>query len=139
MEFTLEVWSSTEHVEAPALMRVSLDEAAVQRILEMQRVAVAHDFDSVSVRSHAPEYGYDNGKGEFESVEERRATDPSVEDWRTECNEMVVTSSGSVYWQCYEKYSEARFCSDWVGITELVGSGGAPEALVPTPIRPTMN
>jgi len=139
MEFTLEVWSSDEYVSAPALMRVSLDEAAVARIIEMQRVAIDHGLDSVSVRSYLPEYGYANEEGEFESVEARQATDPSAEGWRTECNKMTVTRDGSVYWECNERYSEALLVSDWLSITEL--SGRAPEsgALVPTPIRPTMN
>ncbi len=139
MEFTLEVWSSNEYVSGPALMRVSLDEATVQRIMEMQQVAIDHKFDSVSQRCYLPEYGYDSGDGEFESVGERRTTDPSAEDWRTECNEMVVTACGSVYWQCYEKYSEARLCSEWLAITELVGGGAATDAVVSTPLRPTMN
>ena len=139
MEFTLDVWSSNEFIGAPALMRVSLDETAVARIIEMQRVAIAHEFDSVSVRSYLPEYGYANEAGEFESVEARQATDPSAEGWRTECNKMTVTREGSVYWECNEKYSEALLVSDWLSITELSGRDPASDALVPTPIRPTMN
>lgn len=139
MEFTLEVWCSNEFVSSPPLVRVSLDEATVARITEMQRVAIAHNLDSVSVRSYLPEYGYANDEGEFESVEARQATDPSAEGWRTECDTMTVTREGSVYWECNEKYSEARLCSDWLSITELSGGGPARDALVPTPIRPIMN
>ena len=139
MEFTLEVWSSNEFIGGPAMMRVSLDEATVARITEMQRVAVDHDLDSVSVRSYLPEYGYANEEGEFESVEARQATDPSAEGWRTECNKMTVTREGSVYWECNEKYSEALLVSDWLSIQEITAGGTAAQALVPTPIRPTMN
>lgn len=139
MEFTLEVWCSNEFVSSPPLVRVSLDEATVARINEMRAVAIAHNLDSVSVRSYLPEYGYANDEGEFESVEARQATDPSAEGWRTECDTMTVTREGSVYWECNEKYSEALLVSDWLSITELSGRDPASDALVPTPIRPTMN
>jgi hypothetical protein len=139
MEFTLEIWSSNEFISAPPLMRVSLDEATVARITEMQRVAIDHDLDSVSVRSYLPEYGYANEAGEFESVEARQATDPSAEGWRTECNKMTVTREGSVYWECNEKYSEALLVSDWLSIQEITAGANPAQGLVPTPVRPTVN
>lgn len=130
MERVLEVWSSDEYVDAPPLMRVVLEAADIEQIVKMHRVASEHDLDSVAVYCCLPEYGYakndDTRSGEFESVEERQASDERVEGWRTECDEMVVTKSGNVYWQAYEKWSQTRFTSEWLTVDSLKDEAECP-------------
>ena len=119
MELILDVTSSDEYVSGPEVARIELGAAEIERIAAMHRVAVEHELLSTAVRSYQPEYGYRTAAGGFESVEARQRRDEHADGWRTECDELVVYSDGSVYWRAYDKYSGARYSTEWVALKDL--------------------
>jgi len=119
MELILDVFSNDEYASCPEAVRIELDEAALERMEAMHRVAVEHGLLHVAVRCYQPEYGYCGEDGEFVSVEDRQRQAPHAEGWRMECEVMVVTDDGEVRWEAYCKYTGTRFTSESVGIETL--------------------
>jgi hypothetical protein len=119
MELILDVFSNDAYASCPEAVRIELDEADLERIEAMHRVAVEHDLLHVAVRCYQPEYGYRGEDGEFVSVEDRQRQAQHAEGWRMECEVMVVTGDGEVRWEAYCKYAGTRFASESLGIATL--------------------